>query len=161
MPNCSTSRSYSPLRLASASPSRSRRHFSPSSDTNASESSENVTKRRRTMHEPPSSPTHSIEEHNRSYLSHSTELIDEDGNTVPFSLLETENPASQASSTGATIATIGGSTLDTLDAASDVTNCSVDTACNAHLDIARGYRSALMSVSVVSITLCCFFCILN
>ncbi|THD21469.1 Hyperplastic disc [Fasciola hepatica] len=58
---------------------------------------------------------------------------EEDESKVPYSLLDTDDPASQASSTGATVATIGGSTMD-FDQGSDITNGSVETVFNNRVE---------------------------
>ncbi|KAF5401972.1 hypothetical protein PHET_04640 [Paragonimus heterotremus] len=101
------------------------------------EETESLPKRRRTLHEA-SAVTNTDVEHLQSVILNyddAVNLVDEEDRVrTSFSLIDGENSVSQASSTGATIATVAGSTLDTLDAASDVTNVSVDTVCNVGAD---------------------------
>ncbi|KAF7232604.1 hypothetical protein EG68_10138 [Paragonimus skrjabini miyazakii] len=101
------------------------------------EETESLPKRRRTLNETSAVTNTDAEEHSQSIILNddAVNLIDEEDHVrTSFSLIDCENSVSQASSTGATIATMAGSTLDTLDAASDVTSVSVDTVCNVGAD---------------------------
>lgn len=111
--------------------------------------SDGYPKRRRTITPASVSPTRLTDEATTYPVSQEGNVPapDDDESKVSYALLDADDPASQASSTGATVATIGGSTMD-FDQGSDITNGSVETVFNSRVE-----RTASSEFTVNSLSL--------